>query len=403
VEPFGPEVFRERRARLLERIKTGVGLVYAAEHIDPAAEKRQDADFLYLTGLPREAGAALLLRPQDQPKEILLLAPRNPERDRWTGYRAGLPSRALEVRTGFAVIRRIDLLPSYLTADAHRFHELHFLGPVVPYHEPVPHALEACSKAAARVPGTSVHDSSDFLPRMRMVKEPRELEQIARAVEISVAGHRDAMLRVRPGMREWQLKQIVEDGFRRAGGRSLAYESIVGAGPDGCVLHYPQDDRLIAADELVLVDAGAESGGYASDVTRTFPASGKFSPEQRKVYEVVRRAQQAALERVRPGVTWNELESAATRVIADAGYYDYYIHRLGHYVGLEVHDAGSYDDPIPENAVITVEPGIYMPGAKIGVRIEDTLVVTRGGPRILSDALPRDPDAIERLMAQGRP
>jgi Xaa-Pro aminopeptidase len=201
-------------------------------------------------------------------------------------------------------------------------------------------------------------------------------------------------------MREWELKQIVEDKFRQGGARRLSYPSIVGGGPDGCVLHYPDDDRAVEDGELVLIDAGAEYDHYATDVTRTFPVSGKFTPEQRRVYDTVLKAQNAALAKVRPGVTWRELQNAANKVMADAGYYEYFIHGIGHHVGLEVHDLEALRyEPIAEGSVITIEPGIYMPEKKIGVRIEDTLVVTKSGPKLLSAALPRDPDEIERLMA----
>jgi Xaa-Pro aminopeptidase len=211
------------------------------------------------------------------------------------------------------------------------------------------------------------------------------------------------MRRVRPGMHEWELKQILEDTFRRGGARRLSYPSIVGAGPDGCVLHYPDDDRVIEDGELVLIDAGAEYDHYATDVTRTFPASGKFTPEQRRVYDTVLKAQNAALAKVRPGVTWSELQRAAERVMSDAGYYEYFIHGVGHHVGLEVHDISELRyEPIAEGSVITIEPGIYIPEKKIGVRIEDTLVVTKSGPKLLSGALPRDAGEIEKLMAKSR-
>ena len=402
--PFGPEVFRERRARLMAAMKTGVGVVLSAQHVDWEADARQDSDFFYLSGLADESGAALLLAPQDEKKEVLFLRPLNPEGDRWTGYRSMIPSRELEQRTGIAQIRRTVVLGGTLASMAYRWHELHFFGPIVGYDAEAPRALEIIGKTSAHVPGAHMKDSVGMIWRLRMQKEPRELERIARATDITVAGHLEGWRRVRPGMHEHELKQIIEDGFRRGGARRLAYGSIVGAGPDGCVLHYPNDDRVIGDGELVLVDAGAEFDHYATDVTRTFPANGKFTAEQRKIYEVVLRAQKAALARVRPGVRFQELEDAAKKVIADAGYYDYFIHGVGHHVGLDVHDGGRYaveEVPLVENAVITVEPGIYMPGKRIGVRIEDTVLVTRDGAKVLSDKLPREPDEIERAMRPG--
>jgi Xaa-Pro aminopeptidase len=400
-EPFDPDVYRARRAHLMGLMKKGVGVILSAKDGD-----RQDPDFLYLTGLAGERKAALLLAPEDTPdeREALLLAPAQPESDRVSGYRALLPNRALEARVGFEHITRSGALGWALSVRAQQYHELHYFGPAVPFDEDPPHILEIYEKTLKRTVGAKLVGSQQLLGRMREVKEPRELDKITRATDITVTGHLEAMRRVRPGMHEWEVKQIVEDAFRRGGARHLAYPSIVGAGPDGCVLHYVDDDRTIGGDDLVLIDAGAEFDHYATDVTRTFPASGHFTAEQRHIYEVVLRAQNAALAKVRPGVTFVELQKAAQKVIADAGLYDYFIHGIGHHVGLEVHDLGawSYREPIAEGSVITVEPGIYIPAKKLGVRIEDTVVVTRSGPRLLSGALPRDPDEIERLMAQAR-
>jgi Xaa-Pro aminopeptidase len=391
----------------MSQMKTGVGLVLAADKVAYEADARQDANFLYLTGLPDEAGAVLLLSPQETKKEALYLQSSIPERERWTGYRASLPNRALESRIGFEVIRRVDpvgsgALGATFSYRVHRWHEMHFFGPAVGYASELPKVLDIYSKTSARVPGARVVDSVAMIAKMRMIKEPREIEKISKATDIAVLGHLEAMRRVRPGMREWDLKQIVEDTFRKNGSRRLAYGSIVGAGPDGCVLHYPRDDRAIQDGELVLIDAGAEFDHYASDVTRTFPANGKFSPEQRRVYEAVLRAQQAAMDKIRPGVTWDELSDTASKVLADAGYYDYFIHGLGHPVGLEVHDANLPDVPLAEGMVITMEPGVYMPEKRIGIRIEDMILVTKNGYKNLSEKLPRTPDAIEKLMAESR-
>jgi Xaa-Pro aminopeptidase len=406
-EPWGPDVFRARRNHLMSQMKTGVGLVLAADKVDYEAEARQDANFLYLTGLGDEAGAVLLLSPQETKKEILYLQSAIPERDRWTGYRASLPNRALEARLGFDVVRRIDpvgsgALGGTLSYRVHRWHDMHFFGPLVGYGSDLPKVLDIYSKTSARIPGSHVVDSAAMIAKMRMIKEPREVEKIAKATDIAVLGHLEAMRRVRPGMREWDLKQVLEDTFRKNGSRRLAYGSIVGAGPDGCVLHYPKDDRVIQDGELVLIDAGAEFDHYASDVTRTFPANGKFTAEQRQVYAAVLRAQQAAMDKIRPGATWDELADTASKVLADAGYYDYYIHSLGHPVGLEVHDINLPDVPLAEGMVITMEPGVYIPGKRIGIRIEDMILVTKNGYRNLSEKLPRDPDAIERLIAESR-
>jgi len=405
-EPFSPDVYRERRARLLAHLKSGVAVVFAAKEIDADDEKRQDADFAYLTGLAREERAVLLLMPGAADREVLLLKPSHDESDRWESYRGGLPSRAMEVRTGFDEVTRVDRLPFYALRYARESHDraLSLLVGASSLEEPEPQDLELLHKIAARLPNAQIVDATGELRAMRMSKEPRELEKIARASDITVAAHLEGWRAGKPGMREWDVKRTVEDAFRRGGARHFAYGSIVGSGPDGCVLHYPSDDRVIADGDLVLVDAGAEVDHYATDVTRTFPASGKFTPDQRAVYDVVLRAQKAALAAVRPGVTWRELEAIAKKVIGEAGYYDFYIHHIGHHVGLEVHDVGgaTYLEPIPENAVITIEPGIYIPQKHMGIRIEDTVVVTKTGHRNLSEKLPREPDEIERWMAAAR-
>jgi Xaa-Pro aminopeptidase len=405
-EPFSPEVYRERRGRLLARLKSGVAVVFAAKEIDEDTENRQDADFAYLTGLAHEDRAALLLLPGSADREMLLLKPKSDENDRWTGYRGGLPSRATEVQTGFDDVRRVDQLSFFALLYARASHD-RALSLLVGAHSldgPDPQDLELLHKIAARLPAAQIIDATAELRAMRMSKEPREIEKITHASDVTVAAHLEGWRVARPGMREWDVKRTIEDTLRKGGARRLAYGSIVGSGPDGCVLHYPSDDRVIADGDLLVVDAGAEIDHYATDVTRTFPASGKFTPEQRAVYDVVLRAQKAALAAVRPGVTWRELEAIAKKVIGEAGYYDFYIHRLGHAVGLEVHDIGASTllEPIPENAVITIEPGIYIPQKHMGVRIEDTIVVTRTGYRNLSDKLPREPDEIERWMAAAR-
>jgi Xaa-Pro aminopeptidase len=401
--PFAPDVYKARRAHLMSLLKKGVALVLSAPR-SASDEDAQSPDFMYLTGLSDERDAALLLAP-DAPddRELLFIASARPERDRWTGYRAILPSRTVEQRVGFEHLRHSEEMPWELAAQAGRTKQLDYLGGVASYDSDTPKTLEVLQKQLKNVVGAKIEDLHLLLARMRMVKEPRELEKIQKATDITVAGHLEAWKRARPGMHEWELKQLVEDSFRKGGARRLAYPSIVGGGPDGCVLHYPNDDRTIHDGELILIDAGAEYDHYATDVTRTFPVSGKFTPEQRAIYDVVLKAQNAALARVRPGVTWYELQRAAEKVISDAGYYDYFIHGVGHHVGLQVHDInGSRYEPIPEGSVITLEPGIYIPGKRLGIRIEDMVLVTRTGGKLLSGALPRDADAIEKTIAAAR-
>lgn len=402
--PFSPDVYRARRAKLLSLMKKGVGVVMSAGRNDHP-ETGQDTDFMYLTGLFDERDAAVLLAAESQPwyREQLFLASPRPERDRFSGTRALLPNHAVEQRTGFDMVKRIEQLGWELMQQLELHKPLQYFAPPVPYDVDPPKVADIYDKTAKRVIGSKTEDAHLLLGRMRMQKEPRELEKIQKATDITVAGHLEAWKRVRPGMHEWELKQIVEDKFRAGGARRLSYPSIVGAGPDGCILHYPEDDRVVGDGELVLIDAGAEFDHYATDVTRTFPASGHFSAEQRRIYDVVLRAQNAAIAKVRPGVTWGELHRAAEKVISDAGYYEYFIHGVGHHVGLEVHDLTALQyEPIVEGSVITIEPGIYIPEKRMGVRIEDTILVTKAGAKLMSGALPREADEIERAMASKR-
>jgi Xaa-Pro aminopeptidase len=182
----------------------------------------------------------------------------------------------------------------------------------------------------------------------------------------------------------------------------VAYESIVGSGPNGAVLHYPKDDRVMKEGELVVVDAAAEAELYATDVTRTYPVSGKFSAEQRAIYDLVLKAQAAGIAAAKPGVTVHTIEKAVRKVIDEGGYHDAYLHGCCHFVGLEVHDPGDYEGPLLAGAVLTVEPGVYLPQRGFGVRIEDEVLLTPGGNEVITRDVPKDPDEIERRMKVGK-
>jgi Xaa-Pro aminopeptidase len=223
-----------------------------------------------------------------------------------------------------------------------------------------------------------------------------------RAVRISEDGFRAAVLEIGPGSPEGRVEAEAELVWKASGARRPAYPSIVGSGPNSTILHYPRSERVMQDGELILLDMAAEFGHYAADITRTLPVSGKFTARQREIYDLVIKAQQAALAKLKPGVYMEDLDATARQVIEAAGYGDYFIHGLGHFVGLDVHDAGAYQKPLDVGMVITLEPGIYIPEEKLGVRIEDDVLVTETGGKILSDGLPRDPDGIEKWLA-GRP
>jgi Xaa-Pro aminopeptidase len=404
--PFEPEVFRQRRARVLAALKTGVAVLYGAEPIHTSAAVgprfQQDPDFAWLTGIVEEPGAILILAPAErQHREILLLPSRNPEVERWDVERLPLGSE-LERRSGFERVGRTSELGGLVTGLAARHKELRFLGPVVQPTAPVPPALDLYGRVSQRVPGTRITDDSRLLPSMRIVKEPRELDQMRRAIAATRRGHLAAMRQVRPGWTERQLRDLVEAEFRAGGGQELGYESIVASGRNAASLHYTGGGGVIRPGSLILIDAGASVGGYASDVTRTFPVDGRFTPEQRRTYELVLAAQEAAASRLRAGVYFADLSEAAKQVFRQAGRIDDFYHGLGHLVGLHVHDAGDLSQPLPAGAVITIEPGLYVQSENYGVRIEDQYLVTATGAERMSTGIPRTVAEIESFMATPR-
>ncbi|WP_327751994.1 Xaa-Pro aminopeptidase [Sphingobium sp. SJ10-10] len=402
--PFTPDVFRERRRRVMELLKDGVAVVYGAGPVESAAAVAppfvQDGDFAWLTGIVDEPGAILVMAPAERTiKEWLLLPSRDPEAERWEVERLPLGTE-LERRTCFPRVSRTGGLGSLVTTLAERSKTLHFLGPIVSASAPVPQALELYGKVMQRVPGVSLKDESGLLPSLRIVKEPRELDLMRRATAATARGHIAAMKQVRPGMTERQLKAILEDAFRAGGGEGLAYDSIVATGRNAASLHYTGGSGVIGPNDLILIDAAASVGGYACDVTRTFPASGKFSAEQRASYELVLAAQAAAVAKLKAGVYYEDLVEAAKDVFRKAGRVDDFTHGLGHLVGLDVHDVGDMSKPLPAGAVITVEPGLYVQSANYGIRIEDLYLITPTGSQRLSEGISRTVEEIETAMAR---
>lgn len=253
----------------------------------------------------------------------------------------------------------------------------------------------------AKLPVVEVRSARPAIGRLRETKSASEIERIRRAVAASVAGHDDVLRVARPGMSELQLEAVFEMRCRYLGCRRQAYPSIVGSGPNSCVLHYDRSARTLEDGDLVVVDAGGEFEGYASDVTRTFPANGTFTPEQAKVYDAVLEAQEAAISAVRPGMTLRKVHDVAYGVLERHGLAKWFLHATCHSVGLDVHDAWRADAVLREGCVITVEPGVYDAARRIGVRIEDTVLVTANGCEVLSAALPkRRADVEERMRAE---
>lgn len=385
----------------MEALDGGVAVIFGASGSGAVVKGGfvQDSNFYYLTGVS-EPGAALVLAPgQHRYREILYLQPRNPEVEDWDGRRDPLGD-ALDEKLGFERVARTTRLPYDLTAMLQRSRKAVFLGPVVSASAPLPEELRMLRDAQARVPGSTLENMADLLPEMRRIKEDIEIEQIQKAVDITGKGIVAAMRAVEPGMKEFQLQSILESTYEMEGAQFLGFSTILAAGSNSTVLHYGSNDQPIGDSGLVLIDTGAAWQRYTADVTRTFPVSGKFTPREKELYELVLEAADTAIANLRPGADHHtELHLAAKGVLDDAGYGEYFIHGIGHFVGLDVHDAGNYALPLEEGVVLTIEPGIYIPDEGIGIRIEDVILVTRDGPVILSRDIPRTVEEIEAAMA----
>ena len=416
------EAYRERRRRLAEAIGTGTVLVWGAgdeRGYGDVGTFRQDSVFFYLTGVELP-NAILVLRPHER-YEALFLPPRDEALERWTGPKLG-PGEATAAALGFDAV--LATQPSEEVIQARRRPVPGFEGrlqgwlgeddavlwtmfPAVASSGELPPTHRFVARLRERLPSFAVRDLSDAIDRLRMVKDAGEVDLMRRAVAATIAGHQRAARAIRPGVREGAVDGAVYAAFREHGAEGVAFPSIIGSGFNATTLHYDQNSSVCKDGELVVVDIGARFGYYCGDLTRTYPANGTFSERQRAVYALVLEAHDRVVEAARPGVTISELRELAFDVLDGADVYDgdgeplgqYFIHGLGHFLGLDAHDPGGDSVPLEPGMVITNEPGIYIPGEALGVRIEDDLLITDTGCENLSADLPTDPDEIERMMA----
>ena len=427
-----PSMYARRRAQLATLMEEGVAVIRTAperaRNRDSSYPFRFDSYFHYLTGFP-EPEAVMVLCAGNTAKSILFCREKDIEREIWDGFRYG-PDKAREVfgfDETFPVARIDELLPQLLANQSVVFCDV---GADPGWDQQVIgwiNKVRAQVRSGVSAPG-EIRDIRRILDDMRLVKDEHEIATMKRAAAISSQAHRRAMGATRPGMHEYELEAELIHEFRRQGAQSPAYTSIVAGGANACVLHYVQNDAVLNAGEVVLIDAGCELDGYASDITRTFPVSGKFSGPQRDIYQLVLTAQAAAIAQVKPGNEWEAPHDAAVKVLAqgmvDLGlcngsadgviesgdYRRFYMHRTGHWLGMDVHDAGDYKRDgawlaLKPGMVLTVEPGCYVrPGEgvpekfwNIGVRIEDDALVTGSGCEIITSA-PKSIDEIEALM-----
>jgi Xaa-Pro aminopeptidase len=393
---------------------------------------RQDSDFFYLTGF-EEPEAIAVVKPGETHEYVLFVRPRDPEREIWDGRRAGVEGAKSEFGAQEAL--PIDSFDEKLTEILNDAEILYYrLGVNRDLDDKIVREIARMRSLNRKPihPPTTIVDPATIVHELRVIKSDDELEIMQTAADIAAEAHCEAMKAVRPGMREYEVEALIEQIFRRHGAAAPAYTSIVGAGANATVLHYINNDGELRDGELLLVDAGAEYKGYASDITRTFPINGRYSQAQREIYDLVLKAQMACVEMVRPGVTHDQLKQHSVEVltegmvelgflkgnpeqlIKDKKHEKFYMHGLGHMIGIDVHDVGQYyhgkeSRALEPGVVMTVEPGIYVsPDTKdvpqqylgIGVRIEDDVLCTNNGPRVLTSKVPKQAEEIEALMAR---
>jgi Xaa-Pro aminopeptidase len=427
--------FARRRRQLVKMMgKGGIAILPAvpekARNGDVSYHYRPDSDFFYLTGFAEPEAVAVLIPGRAHAEYVLFVRDRDSARETWDGRRAGPEgaTRDYGADDAFPIGDIDDILPGlmencsrvYYTMGLHQEFDQRVIGWVS--------GLKAQSRTGSLPPQEFVA-LDHFLHDMRLFKSRPELDAMRHSARIAVAAHQRAMRFARPGLMEYEVMAELLHEFGRSRA-DISYHPIVGGGANACILHYHENSAELNEGDLLLIDAGCEYDLYASDITRTFPVGGRFSSEQRAVYEVVLEAQYAAIEKIKPGNHWNEPHDAAVKAITqglvrlgilkgkvpalirDGAYRKFFMHRTGHWLGMDVHDVGDYKVAehwrVLEPAMaLTVEPGIYIPaGTKgvarrwwnIGVRIEDDVAVTREGNEVLTGALVKEPDAIEKLM-----
>ncbi len=433
---FSPQIFRTRRERVLESMESGALVLPAAplrhRSRDSEYPYRPSSELFYLTGFVEEGGLGVFRKDADGVRFVLFVRGRDPKAERWSGPRLGpeAAKQIFEPDEVHPVEEMEDRFPPLLLGVDRLYVRLDE-DPAVRRH-----ALAALARARSRGARDGsgprgILDPGLLLDPLRLRKDPEEVQALREAAARTVAGFLRAMAATRPGMGEWEMEAILEGAFRSSGAQGPAFPTIVGSGENGCVLHYVANASRIQEGDLVLLDGGAEVRLYAGDVTRTFPASGRFSSPQRKVYEAVLAARAAALSAIRPGATVGDVHQAAVRALTaelrslgvlsgsmdqlleEEAHKEYFPHRTSHWLGLDVHDPGDYASggkgtELEPGMVLTVEPGLYFPSdleeegagefAGIGVRIEDDVLVTEDGMENLTDDLPVLPEEVEAVV-----
>ncbi|MDY6802410.1 MAG: aminopeptidase P N-terminal domain-containing protein [Cyanobacteriota bacterium] len=437
LEAIGPKEYRQRREKLMEKVGSGTAIFRSAPsatmHNDVEYAYRQDSDFFYLTGFNEPEAVAVFAPHHEEHKYVLFVRPKDYEKETWSGLRVGVDAAkqlygADEV---FPIKELNEKLPQFLQKADKIYYRL---GSDRSFNQTVLRHWERLMAVYPKkgVGPTAIQDSRTVLAPLRLVKSPAELELMKKAADISVEAHNFAMEFAKAGRYEYEIQAEMEYMFSRQGG-TPAYPSIVASGTNSCILHYIENQRKIQENDLLLIDAGCSYQYYNADITRTFPISGKFTAAQKIIYELVLKAQSEAIAKVKPGNSYKEVNETALNVIVDGlmdlgmlkgdkeeiikeeKYKPFYMHRVGHWLGLDVHDAGVYqfgENPqiLQPGQVLTVEPGIYIredikPAEEqpevdarwrgIGIRIEDDVLVTETGNEVLTAGVPKSVEALE--------
>ncbi|WP_026736677.1 aminopeptidase P N-terminal domain-containing protein [Fischerella sp. PCC 9605] len=431
--------YQQRRKALMSKIGNGTAIFRSAPmavmHNDVEYTFRQDSDFFYLTGFNEPQAVAVLSPHHPEHQFVLFVQPKDREQEVWSGYRCGVEA-AKEVYgadEAYPITELDEKLPQYLEKADRIYYRL---GRDRPFNEKI---LDHWQRLMRTYPkrGTgpiAIEDTGPILHSMRLIKSDAELELMHKAADIAVEAHNHAMKFTAPGRYEYEVQAEIEHIFRKRGAMGPAYPSIIASGANACVLHYIENNRQMQDNELLLIDAGCAYDYYNSDITRTFPVGGKFTCEQKALYEIVLEAQKQAIAQVQPGNPYNLVHDTAVRVLTEGlvelgilkgeidklieeeKYKPVYMHRTGHWLGLDVHDVGVYqhgDNPqvLQPGQVLTVEPGLYIvPGTKlaedqpeiaqrwigIGIRIEDDVLVTPTGHEVLTAGVPKEVEDVER-------
>jgi len=427
--------FARRRKTLMRMVgDDGIAILPSApvrtRSRDVEYRYRQDSDFYYLSGFAEPDSVAVIAPGRDNGEYVLFCRERDTQKEKWDGSRSG-PDGAVELfdaDDAFPIDDIDDILPGILET---RNRVYYTMGAYADFDRRITEWV----KSLRHRESSGIHTPHEFialehiLHDMRLYKSRAEISAMRKAAKIAVKAHHRAMAAIRPGMYEYEIEAEYIHEFRRHDA-TISYAPIVGTGANTCTLHYVDNNALLEDGDLLLIDAGCEYDYYASDVTRTMPVNGRFTPEQRAVYEIVLEAQLAAIEKTVKGNHWNDphdvavhiitkglkkiglLDGSLPKLIRDQAYREFFMHRTGHWIGMDVHDVGDYKVGdewrfLEPGMVTTVEPGIYIPESSkvrakwrnIGVRIEDDVAVTNNGPDVLSKGLAKDPDDVEKLMA----